>query len=173
MSARRDTGPLRFLERLIERVHVAIMGLGMLALLAAAGVLTASVFLRYFLSRPTDWQDEMAVFLLVGATFLSSGFVQARRAHIGIEALTGMLPGGVDRLRRSLVDIASLLFCSFFAWKSVSLCLEALREGQTTSSAWAPPLTIPYGLMAAGMILLSVQLLLQVLRGFVDACQES
>jgi hypothetical protein len=42
--------------------------------------------------------------------------------------------------------------------------MEAYREGQTTSSAWAPPLAIPYGLMFAGMLLLSLQLLLQVLR---------
>ena len=34
-------------------------------------------------------------------------------------------------------------------------------DGQTTSSSWAPPLAIPYGLMALGMSLLSLQLLLQ------------
>jgi len=45
------------------------------------------------------------------------------------------------------------------------LCLEALREGQTTDSTWAPPLWIPYVLMSSGMTLLSLQLALQ-LAGF-------
>jgi len=38
---------------------------------------------------------------------------------------------------------------------------EAWVEGQTTSSSFAPPLWIPYGLMTAGMGLLVLQLLLQ------------
>ncbi|MDD5298421.1 MAG: TRAP transporter small permease [Rhodocyclaceae bacterium] len=161
------SGPLGPLARLIGWINRFVMGLGMLALLTAACILTTGVFLRYFLHVPTDWQDEMAVFLLVGATFLCGGFVQSHRGHIGIEALTGLLPPAVNRVRLVLVDMASFLFCSFFAWKSVTLCLEALHEGQTTSSTWAPPLAIPYGLMAAGMVLLSLQLLLQVLNGFL------
>jgi len=71
----------------------------------------------------------------------------------------------VNRLRRRFVDLASLAFCAFFTWKTCALFLEAYREGQTTSSAWAPPLAIPYGLMAGGMVLLSAQLLLQSLTG--------
>jgi TRAP-type C4-dicarboxylate transport system permease small subunit len=162
-------GALGLLTRGVGALNRCMLALGMLALLAAAGILSAAVFLRYYLHQPTDWQDEIAVFLLAGTTFLCSGHVQERRAHIGIEALTGLLPEGVDRLRRHFVDLASLAFCAFFTWKTLALFLEAYNEGQTTSSAWAPPLAIPYGLMAAGMLLLSVQLLLQVLVGLSGA----
>jgi TRAP-type C4-dicarboxylate transport system permease small subunit len=158
-------GALGALVRAVGMLNRLILALGMLAVLAAAGILTAAVFLRYFLHQPTDWQDEMAVFLLAGTTFLCSGYVQEQRAHIGIEALAGLLPERVDLLRRRCVDLASLAFCSFFTWKTMALLHEAYAEGQTTESAWAPPLAIPYGLMAAGMVLLSLQLLLQVLVG--------
>lgn len=154
--------PLALVLALLNRL---MAGLGMLALLAASLILTSSVVMRYFLHASTDWQDEAAVFCLVGATFLCGGFVQGMRGHIGIEAVSSLLPVAVNRVRQWLVDLMSLLFCGFFAWKSWTLWWEAWSEGQTTSSSWAPPLWIPYGLMAAGMSLLVLQLLLQWLVG--------
>ena len=142
-------------------VNRGVMMLGMLALLASAFILTSSVVTRYFLHTSTDWQDEASVFCLVGATFLCSAFVQAIRGHIGIEAVSSILPESVNRVRIAIVDLGCLAFCVFFAWKSCTLLHEAWTEGQTTSSSWAPPLWIPYLLMSLGMILLSVQLAVQ------------
>jgi TRAP-type C4-dicarboxylate transport system permease small subunit len=155
---------LATLGRAITGLNTAILRIGMVALLAAACVLTASVFLRYFLRAATDWQDETAVFLLVGATFLCGASVQQQRGHIGIEALVGFLSPRWNRYRQMLVDALSLVFCLFFSWKSWTLLAEALHEGQTTSSSWAPPLWIPYGLMASGVSLMCVQLILQLLQ---------
>ena len=41
---------------------------------------------------------------------------------------------------------------------------EAWTEGQTTPSAWGPPLWIPYLCMSVGMALLAVQQALQVVK---------
>src|SRR5262249_45545472 len=103
------------------------------------------------------------IFLLVGTTFFSAAYVQSFRGHVGIEALAGVLPEGVNKVRMILVDLVSFLFCAFFCWKSWTLFLEAWHEGQTTTSTWGPPLWIPYSLMAIGMTLLSIQLLVEFL----------
>jgi TRAP-type C4-dicarboxylate transport system permease small subunit len=149
-------------DRAMHAVNRAALGVGMVALVAAALVLTYSVVSRYLFKASTDWQDETAVFLLVGVTFLCASHVQQWRGHIGIEALAAILPPGVNRVRRVLVDVASALFCGFFAWKSWTLLHEAVVDGQTTSSSWAAPLWIPYGLMALGMTLLTLQIALQL-----------
>ena len=154
------------LARGLILVNRAMMVLGMLALLASALILTSSVVTRYFLHASTDWQDEASVFCLVGATFLCSAFVQAIRGHVGIEAVSSILPAGVNRVRIALVDLGCLAFCAFFTWKSCTLLHEAWTEGQTTSSSWAPPLWIPYALMSAGMALLTFQFLVQVIVSF-------
>lgn len=153
---------LRPLARLMILVNRVMVGLGMLALLAASLILTSSVASRYFFKASTDWQDEASVFCLVGTTFLCSAFLQSLRGHVGIEAVVGLLPEFVNRLRQALVDLMCTLFCSFFAWKSWALFHEAWVDGQTTSSSWAPPLWIPYGLMSLGMTLVTLQMLLQL-----------
>ncbi|AJP56696.1 C4-dicarboxylate ABC transporter [Pandoraea vervacti] len=159
---------LRRLDALLQAVSRLLMVVCMLALVGAALVLSYSVFARHVLKLATDWQDEAAVFMLVGATFVSAAHVQHLRGHIGIEAITTLLSPRVNRVRRWVVDIFTLAFCGFFAWKSWTLFWEAYVDGQTSSSTWGPPLSIPYGLMAFGMTLLSVQLLLQVAIG---ACE--
>ena len=143
----------------------AMVGLGMAALLVASLVLTSSVLSRYFLEASTDWQDETAVFLLVGATFLASAFVQSIRGHVGIEAVSTFLPKGIDAARRIGVDAMCLAFCTLFAWKSWTLMREAWVDGMTTNSTWGPPLWIPYSLMSLGMTLLSLQILVQLVAG--------
>ncbi len=135
-----------------------------IAILVAGLVLTWEVIGRYFLSIPSDWQDELSTFLLIGATFASAARTQARRGHVAIEAMGEVLPPAWDRARRRVADLLSCLFCGYFTLKATQLLLEAWDEGQTTPSAWGAPLWIPYGCMSVGMAMLTVQLLLQVVR---------
>jgi TRAP-type C4-dicarboxylate transport system permease small subunit len=145
----------------LDRLNRGLMLVSMIALVLTAFVLTYSVVSRYFFHAPTDWQDEASVFMLVGVTFFCTAFVQSHRGHIGIEAIASLLPRGVNAARLLLVDVLSAVFCSFFAWKSWTLFHEAWVDGQTTSSTFAPPLWIPYSMMAAGMTLLALQIVLQ------------
>src|SRR5579871_1929079 len=115
-------GPLTRAFGLVNKLIVAVSSI---ALMAAAGVLTYSVASRYFLHFSTEWQDELSVFLIVGAVFMSSAAIQERRGHVAIEAITGLLPARVNRVRQLAVDIASFAFCAFFAWKSWLLLEEA------------------------------------------------
>jgi TRAP-type C4-dicarboxylate transport system permease small subunit len=158
-------GPVeRVLNRTVEGINQAIVICSSVALVAAACVLTYSVASRYFLHFSTDWQDELSVFLIVGAVFMSAAAIQARRGHVAIEAIVGLLPPRVNAVRQWLVDVASLVFCGYFAWKSWTLLDEAWVENYHSGSTWGPPLWIPYSLMAVGMTLLSLQLLLQVAK---------
>src|SRR5215510_16596082 len=149
-------------ERFMAPVNSIVTIISSIALVVASFVLTYSVASRYFFHFSTDWQDEFSVFLIVGAVFMSAAAVQARRGHVGIEAVAAMMSARANRVRLFLVDIASLLFCAYFAWKSWLLLHEAIVEGYRTGSTWQPPLWIPYSLMTCGMVLLSIQVALQV-----------
>src|SRR6478735_7755231 len=87
-----------------NRVIVILAGI---ALIAACVILSYSVLGRALFKSPNYWQDEAAVFLLVGATFMTSAFVQSERGHVGIEAFVGLLSPLANRIRLWLVDFAS------------------------------------------------------------------
>jgi TRAP-type C4-dicarboxylate transport system permease small subunit len=160
------------LEYALALCNRIILVLASLALIGACGVLSYSVLGRALFQSPNYWQDEAAVFLLVGATFMTSAWVQHQRGHIGIEAFVGLMSPLANRIRLWLVDVASLAFCAFFAWKSWTLTYEAWDDGQVSNSMWSPPLDIPYGLMALGMTLLCVQILLQIIVPIAGAVRR-
>jgi TRAP-type C4-dicarboxylate transport system permease small subunit len=155
-------GAIGLVQAALGVVNMILAVLSAIAIAAAGVVLTWEVIGRYFFAIPSDWQDELSTFLLIGATFGAAAWIQARRGHVAIDALAHVLPPGADEIRRVIADLLSFLFVAFFAWKSWTLFYEAWDEGQTTPSAWGPPLWIPYVCMALGMSLLAMQLLLQV-----------
>ena len=166
------TGALGTLERAMTQLNRVMLFVGMITLVVASLVLTYSVFSRYMFKAATDWQDEVAVFSIIACVFLCGAWVQSLRGHIGIEAISSVLPAAVNRVRVVVVDVLTLFFCAFFAWKSWTLFHEAWVDKMTTSSTFSPPLSIPYGLMATGMTLLVIQVLLQTLAHLVGRAEK-
>ena len=164
-----SAGLLGGLQGLLNGLNTVLIAASGIATGGAGLVLTWEVAGRYFFKIPSDWQDELSIFLLVGATFMSAAWIQARRGHVGIDALAHILPPAADRVRRFIADMVSLAFCAFFAWRCWALLIEAWEDGQISGSAWGPPLWIPYGLMTAGMSVLVAQILLQVLAQLAPA----
>jgi TRAP-type C4-dicarboxylate transport system permease small subunit len=149
-------------DRLMSALNRILVLLGSFALMAAALILSYSVMSRGLFHAANDWQDEAALFCLVGVTFLCSSYVQEKRGHIGISAIEGLLPHPVNKVRAVVIDIISCLFFAFFSAKTWDLLHEAWVDGQVTNSTWAPPLWIPYSMMFVGMVLLTIQLFLQI-----------
>src|SRR3954462_9431910 len=158
-------------QRALHHSRQAVYTLSTIALLLAAAIMTYGVIVRHFLGIALIWQDEVCVFLLVGATFLSAASVQSHRGHVGIEAIAGLLSPAMNRVRLLISDILSFVFCAFFTWKSFDLLHEAWVEDQTSHSPWGPPLWIPYSLMTLGMFFLPCQRLLQIVAGFPQRSQ--
>jgi len=160
---------LKVLDSLIAVLNKIIVLFSTVAIAVAGCILSWEASARYLFKIPSDWQDEVTIFLLVGATFLSCAWVQQSRGHIGIQALAAILSPRVDRARRVLSDVMSFLFCAFFAWKSCTLLLEAIEDHQISGSAFGAPLWIPYSCMAVGTSLLTLVLLVQILSALSES----
>src|SRR5436305_981198 len=90
-------GPL---DRVLSVINYVVVIVASIALVVASAVLSYSVFARYFFHVPTDWQDELSFFLIVGAVFMAGAAVHVRRGHIGIEAVASLLSPRVNAIRQ-------------------------------------------------------------------------
>src|SRR2546425_13077851 len=102
------------LGRALALCNGVIVVFAALALIAACVILSYSVLGRALFHSANYWQDEAAVFLLVGATFLTAAYVQSERGHVGIEAFVGLLSRRANRIRLWLGGAAIRMFCAVF-----------------------------------------------------------
>lgn len=136
------------------------------AIVASAVVITYNVIWRYYLGQPHTWSLEVNVFLLVGATFVAASYTQHRRGHVGTEVLDLVLPKHWIPWRILIGDVLSAAVCGFIAAHVSSHTYMAWDLGWRTSSTWAPPLWIPYFLIAVGMWMITLQYAVQIVEQF-------
>ena len=132
-NAAARTGLAAVLDRGLAILNRIIVVFAAVALVAACAILSYSVLSRALFKAANYWQDEAAVFLLVGATFMTAAYVQQNRGHIGIEAFVGLLSPLANKVRLWIVDVVTFLFCVFFVWKSWTIALS-LNGTRTTST---------------------------------------
>jgi TRAP-type C4-dicarboxylate transport system permease small subunit len=133
-----------------------------IAILLATLAIVHQVAIRYIFNRPTIWQIEFAIYLLMAATFIGAAYGLKENSHINIELITGLLP---DRLKSRLdliTSVISLIFCLYITWKGAIMWWEAFEGGWHSSSLWSVPLVYPYSILPIGMGLTSLQYIVKI-----------
>jgi TRAP-type C4-dicarboxylate transport system permease small subunit len=129
---------------------------------ASAVVLTAEVLMRYFLGSPSDWALELCIYMLIASTFIGAAHTLAARGHVSIDIVDAVLAAGVNRWRLLFADVGAAGLCGFVAANAWRLTATAWSEGWVSNSTWGPQLWIPFGFIALGMSLLTLQYLVQI-----------
>ncbi|WP_240376840.1 TRAP transporter small permease [Bacillus piscicola] len=133
--------------------------LGGISIFLATLIIVYQVFVRFVLGKPTIWQTELSVYLLMFATFIGASYGLKHGSHVGVDVIVEKLsPRGKSAIR-IVTSFLSILLTIVLSWKAWALWWHVTEQGWTSSSLWAPPLTFPYFILPLGMTLLSLQFL--------------
>ncbi|QOL81979.1 TRAP transporter small permease subunit [Pseudooceanicola spongiae] len=141
-------------------------------------LVTAMIFevaARYLFSAPTIWAFDIS-YMCTGTLFiLGAAYALREDAHVRIDFLAEKLP---PRLRRTIEGVVFfLLLTPIFAglsWFALQRTLRAWTSNEVEMvSPWAPVMWPFYGLLALGLVALTLQVAVQGLRAFLGHTHSS
>ncbi|WP_375592934.1 TRAP transporter small permease subunit [Algihabitans albus] len=157
---------MRSLVDALERVTSSAGYLAAIIVVPLALATAYDVFARYVLNEPTIWAFELG-YSMTGAHFLLGAAITLKRgAHVRIDLIYARLP----KRARAAIDLTFylLLYLPFLLLLCDALsdyALKAIESGERTGqSAWNPPIWPLRTIIAAGFILLTLQVLAEIIK---------
>jgi TRAP-type C4-dicarboxylate transport system permease small subunit len=83
--------------------------------------------------RPSDWTEELAVYLLVWVSLFGAALTYRGYGHLGVDYFVSKLDPSAQRLVAILIEVATLLFAGFaFCYGGWRLVADTLGANQLT-----------------------------------------
>jgi TRAP-type C4-dicarboxylate transport system permease small subunit len=143
--------------------YVALVGLIVVTILG--------VVMRYVVSAPLTWLEEIQMWLIVWLTLFGGSYVFRIGGHVAIEMIADMCPPPIRRLLEAVVAVIVLCVLGFLVWTGWLLVMVQYNADRTTDV-----LGIPYALIYAAIpvagVLMMVNYIAAELRSFVGAEQS-
>lgn len=136
----------------LQTIIAVLIGVGFLFALALN---FANVVGRYAFLTPIYWAEEVMIFTFAWCVFLGAALVSLRGDHLRVELLEWLLPDAAKRRLAIVIHLVSAAVMAFVAWRAWAL-FELVLDLQQTSIIAEIPMTVPYGAVLAGSVLLAL-----------------
>lgn len=150
--------------RLWNRIETAL--LGTLAI-AALVVFMYGMVARYAMPwLAPDWADEVCIYFIIWATFLSGSPLVAESRHVSADLVLHML----STAQRKAVGVASNIlcfcFCLVLVWLGIEVVEFAVALGEKGESTLQIPQAYYYASLPVGMGLMALRLFVHSFLGW-------
>lgn len=148
----------------ITRLNRLIFFATMLLIAIIVPVMLYEVVARYVFDAPTIWAMELAI-LLFGPYFLLGGpYLLHLRGHVALDLARQRLSPAWQR-RLDLVNYpVIMLFCLILLYFSVPSAFSAWEYGETSFTAWNPPIWPFKAMVPLALLLMFMQALAEFVR---------
>lgn len=157
----------------ITRFNHLAFNFAALMVFAIVPAMLIDVVMRYVFNAPTVWAMELAT-LLFGPYFLLAGpYVLHLKGHVAMDLLRKHLSLSGDRLME-LVNLPMIVaFCGILLWFSVPAAIDSWNYGETSFSAWNPPIWWTKAAVPLGLMMMLAQAVAEFLRTFYATGSEA
>lgn len=148
----------------ITAVNRAAFYVAVLLIYAIVPVLLIDVVMRYAVNSPTVWGMELAT-LLFGPYFLLAGpYVMHLKGHVAMDLLRRKLNVRQDRILELINLPVIMAFCAILLWYSAPAAIDSWNYGETSFSAWNPPIWWTKAAVPLALMLMLLQAFAEFLR---------
>lgn len=135
-----------------------------ICILATAFIVTYEVVLRALFDAPTEWVNEISVYLILISAFLGFAPALAAGKHINVDLVTCKLSAQTNKYLGVIVSILGLGFSLVFLVTSTEMTLNSYRLSMLSTSTLRIPLYIPQLSLPVGFAMLALQFLANLLN---------
>ena len=133
------------------------------ATLAIVLLISYDVAMRYFFDRPQIFVDEVASFLEVLVVFGGAAYTYRAGGHVRVDLITGRLRPSVRAWLRVVTLVLGIAFLAVVVWVTTQSGITAWRYGRV-SAVMLYPLWVPMLLIPAGLVLMTLAMLVTLAR---------
>lgn len=116
-------------------------------LVITLGLVLTQVISRYVFDAPLSWTEELARFSLIWLTFVSAGFVMARRLHVTVDLVAAKLNKRGAVVMDSFAMLVVLAVSASMTVAGVGFAVAASRLNAPASQL---PMSVVYAAAAVG-----------------------
>lgn len=152
-------------DRVVSAIEALLLVLCSLAILAAMGLTTLDVVLRYGFSNPLRGAfDFIMLYLMPAAYYLAFSYGMKTGAHLSVDFFVGFFPRIIIRTLLPLLLLIAAALMAFIGDLIGEEAISSFHAGETLFGS-IPWLTWPTGaIMAISFLLLSLRLVLVAFR---------
>lgn len=151
------------LDKLLAWDHAAariLVWIGGAGLIFAAFLVTFDIIIRDLFDMTLGGADEISGYIFAVSTAFAFPYALLHRTNVRIDALYVLFPARL----RSLLDVVSLIALAIFVypltWWAYLMLSDSIAIGTRSITPMRTPVAIPQSFWVAGLVLLSVTILL-------------
>jgi C4-dicarboxylate transporter DctQ subunit len=152
---------MTILEKGWTRVERFIVGLLALCatLLSFYGVIT-----RYVFRNPPDWAEEVCIYMIIWAVFITASILAAEKGHVAATLIVERFSMKTRRYLAVFNGAVALAFCAAVAILGFRIVAAAYINDERSISALRFPVWITYLSVATGCTLVALRYAIRVYR---------